>query len=213
MLGYIVASYKNFLGLWGVFILLWGWACTLWPQTIGTITNRSYPTGASNAVVPLTLTGFRAQKVIRTTAANITSGNSQSYEGPGTRILQGLKPDVVMIQEFNVGNKTTAEFRSWVDTTFGTDFSYFRESSGAIPNGVISRWPIRQSGSWDISGTRKMLEVARRQGLITSSWQTGPNGERDRLYHDWNYLAVIENPTKEDNADADTEAEDDDDFF
>jgi len=65
-------------------------------------------------------------------------------------------------------------------------------------------------GSWDISGTRKMLEVARRQGLITSSWQTGPNGERDRLYHDWNYSAVIENPTKEGNADAEAE---DDDFF
>jgi len=64
-------------------------------------------------------------------------------------------------------------------------------------------------GSWDVGGTRKMLEVARRQGLITSSWQTGPNGERERLYQDWSYLAVTENPTTEAN---DAEAEDDD-FF
>jgi len=42
-------------------------------------------------------------------------------------------------------------------------------------------------GSWDVSGTRKMLELARRQGLITSSWQLGPNGERERLYHDWQW--------------------------
>jgi hypothetical protein len=32
-----------------------------------------------------------------------------------------------------------------------------------------------------------MLEVARRQGLITSSFQNGPNGEKDRLYHSWEY--------------------------
>jgi hypothetical protein len=32
-----------------------------------------------------------------------------------------------------------------------------------------------------------MLEVARRQGLITSSFQDGPNGEKTRLYHSWEY--------------------------
>jgi len=29
--------------------------------------------------------------------------------------------------------------------------------------------------------------VARRQGLITSSFIVGPNGERERLYHSWDY--------------------------
>ena len=43
------------------------------------------------------------------------------------------------------------------------------------------------SGNWDISSTGKMLEVARRQGLITSSFQDGPNGEKARLYHSWDY--------------------------
>jgi hypothetical protein len=43
------------------------------------------------------------------------------------------------------------------------------------------------SGNWDISSTGKMLEVARRQGLITSSFQDGPNGEKPRLYHSWDY--------------------------
>jgi hypothetical protein len=29
--------------------------------------------------------------------------------------------------------------------------------------------------------------VARRQGLITSSFQDGPNGEKARVYHSWDY--------------------------
>jgi hypothetical protein len=43
------------------------------------------------------------------------------------------------------------------------------------------------TSSWDVSSTRKMLEVARRQGLITSSFQNGPNNEKTRLYHSWDY--------------------------
>jgi hypothetical protein len=47
------------------------------------------------------------------------------------------------------------------------------------------------SGNWDISSTGKMLEVARRQGLITSSFQDGPNGEKPRLYHSWDYKEPV----------------------
>jgi hypothetical protein len=54
-----------------------------------------------------------------------------------------------MIQEFNVSSSSSTDLRNWVTSTFGSEFSYFRESSGAIPNGVISRWPIVSSGSWD----------------------------------------------------------------
>ena len=43
------------------------------------------------------------------------------------------------------------------------------------------------TGSWNVASTGKMLEVARRQGLITSSFQDGPNGEKIRLYHSWEY--------------------------
>jgi hypothetical protein len=35
-----------------------------------------------------------------------------------------------------------------------------------------------------------MLEVARRQGLIASSFQDGPNEEKLRLYHSWDYEAT-----------------------
>ncbi len=43
------------------------------------------------------------------------------------------------------------------------------------------------SGSWDVAATGKMLEIARRQGLITSSFQDGPNGEKTRMYQSWEY--------------------------
>ncbi len=94
---------------------------------------------------------------IRAMASNLSSGNSQRYETPGLNILKGLKPDVVAMQEFNVSNSfginTAAAIRSMIDNTFGTNFVYFRESSTTetydIPNGIISRYPIISSGSWD----------------------------------------------------------------
>ena len=46
------------------------------------------------------------------------------------------------------------------------------------------------SGSFDYNSTGKMLEVARRQGLIASSFQDGPNEEKLRLYHSWDYEAT-----------------------
>src|SRR5687767_1027774 len=86
---------------------------------------------------------------IRLMAANITSGNNQSYEDPGIRIFKGTAPDVVMIQELNYGSNSAAELRSFVDTTFGPGFHYYREGGAQIPNGVVSRWPIVASGEWD----------------------------------------------------------------
>ena len=118
-------------------------------QMIGTIPDQTYVAGGVISNVPLSLSGFQTTCTFKTAAANITSGSYQKYEGPGTRILQGIKPDIVVIQEFNVSSNSTANLRAWVDSTFGAEFQYFRESSGSIPNGVISRWPILQSGSWD----------------------------------------------------------------
>lgn len=92
---------------------------------------------------------------VRVMAANITSGTQQSYEGPGIRIFQGLKPDVVAIQEFRYNSSASdINLRQLVDTAFGTEFYYYREpytGSGDIPNGIVSRWPIIASGSWDDS--------------------------------------------------------------
>ena len=120
--------------------------------SVGDIINQTITVGSAIGPLPFTLNNFNPKQTIRTVAANITSGSSQAYEDPGTRILEGLHPDVVMLQEFNVGTSSlTSEVRAWVDTTFGTGFNYFRESSGGIPNGVISRWPIVASGSWEDS--------------------------------------------------------------
>lgn len=87
---------------------------------------------------------------VRVMAANL-NGNTQSYQPFALRILQGLKPDVVCIQEFNYSNNAASDFRILLDTTFGTNFVYYREpftASGDIPNGIISRWPILAAGSW-----------------------------------------------------------------
>ena len=54
--------------------------------------------------------------------------------------------------------------------------------------------------SWDIAAIGKMLEVARRQGFITSTFQDGPNGEKLRLYHSFDYQEhdwTIDSPTPE----------------
>ena len=92
---------------------------------------------------------------LRAMAANLTSGNFQSYDpGHGARILQGVDPDVIMIQELNYGvslNSTNnAGITQFVAQTFDGGFSYARGLGGPgnIPNGIISRWPILASGDW-----------------------------------------------------------------
>ncbi len=92
---------------------------------------------------------------IRAVAANLTSDNRQSYspdngnhsnpEGAGARILKALKPDIVMIQEFN----TTVPVRQWINQTLGENYVFTQEKGMQIPNGIISRFPIAESGSWD----------------------------------------------------------------
>lgn len=81
-------------------------------------------------------------------AANLTSGG-MTYQTAGLNILKGLKPDIVAIQEFNYANNSAADFRQMLDTTFDTNFVYYRESGYGIPNGIISRFPILAAGSWD----------------------------------------------------------------
>ena len=54
----------------------------------------------------------------------------------------------------------------------------------------FTRLEVSMLAGVELSTAGKMLEVARRQGLITSSFQTGPNGEKTRLYHSWDYAAA-----------------------
>ncbi len=109
---------------------------------------------------------------LRIMTANTTSGEDQSYDdGEGIRIFKAMKPDIVLIQEFNY-NKNT--IKSFVSNTFGKNYHYHR-GTGDIPNGIISKYPIRQSGAWksnrvsdrqwdwaviDIPGSRDLLAVS-----------------------------------------------------
>ena len=109
---------------------------------------------------------------LRMMAANTTSGNYQSYDGgEGARIFMAVKPDIAMIQEFKVNDGSLEDF---VRQTFGAEFNYY-QGSGNIPNGIVSRYPILETGSWngtslpdrkhewariDIPGDRELLVVS-----------------------------------------------------
>ncbi len=87
---------------------------------------------------------------LRIMAANISSGNFQAYSpGHGVRIFQAVKPDIVLIQEFNwnATGDSDAVVQELVTTAFGDDYVFSR-GVGSIPNGVISRYPIISEGSW-----------------------------------------------------------------
>ena len=88
----------------------------------------------------------------RAMAANISTGNYQSYDpGHGIRIFKAVKPDIVMIQEFRYGRNNDDDINSMVSSTFGPDYFYSRGryvDNSWIPNGIISRYPIIESGYW-----------------------------------------------------------------
>ncbi len=94
-----------------------------------------------------------ADTPVRMMTGNITSGNRQSYdEGHGARIFQAFKPDVALIQEFNFGDNSPRAIRQFVDMAFGHEYEYVREElkiSGAIPNGIVSRFRILDAGVID----------------------------------------------------------------
>ncbi len=100
----------------------------------------------------------------RVVSANLSSGNQQNYNGgEGLRILKGLRPDVVLIQEFRFRENRAEDFQAFA-TELGEGYSVHRESTdgdttGAIPNGVISRFPIMESGEWEdpIPGNRDFV--------------------------------------------------------
>ena len=94
----------------------------------------------------LAVTARGADFALTVMAANL-SGLESTYGEPGRRIFQGLMPDIVAIQEWNI---TDANPRDFVDRNFGTGFHFYVESEyrDKIPNGIISRWPITASGKW-----------------------------------------------------------------
>ncbi len=99
-----------------------------------------------------------AKVTLKVMASNLTSTPQQGYDDPGIRIIQGLKPDVVLVQEFNYKSNSSQDIQEFVTRTMGEDAHYYRESesSDRIANGVLSRFPIVESGEWqdDVLGDR-----------------------------------------------------------
>lgn len=86
---------------------------------------------------------------LRVVAANISSGPSSTYDpDESIRLLQGLHPDLALVQELKYGDNTDADLKAFVAKAFGSEFTYFRESGVSIPNGIVSRYPIVTSGRW-----------------------------------------------------------------
>lgn len=132
--------------------------------------------GYTLAPIPVTIhdtdQSYTEPVTVRIMAANITTGTKQSYDlGHGKRIFQAMKPDIVLIQEFNMRNDTIDNF---VRSTFGNAYNYYR-GTGDIPNGIISRYPILSTGQWkspqisdrgfnwaviDIPGDKDLLAVS-----------------------------------------------------
>ena len=127
---------------------------TVFPDSRPFSTARLWESSRLLVSLVLALAGFSApasaDEVVRIMAANTSSGNGQDYDpGEGIRIFKGLRPDVILIQEFNYLSDSPTDFRNFVDNAFGTEFQYFREPGNEqIPNGIISRYPIVQAGEW-----------------------------------------------------------------
>jgi endonuclease/exonuclease/phosphatase family metal-dependent hydrolase len=112
--------------------------------------NSAAVSGGTEPARPATGNVVPAGSVrLRVVASNLSSGNDQSYTaGHGQRILQGLGPDVILMQEFNYGTDSDADIATFV-ASLGPSFTYTREARRGVPNGVVSRFPIVQSGTWD----------------------------------------------------------------
>lgn len=88
-----------------------------------------------------------AETKIRIVASNVTTGNFQRYEEPGTRLLQAIRGDIILMNEFNVEGNLS----QWVTSTFGEEFDYYIEPTPPginIPNGIVTRFPILDSGTF-----------------------------------------------------------------
>ncbi|MCC5875510.1 MAG: endonuclease/exonuclease/phosphatase family protein [Candidatus Sumerlaeia bacterium] len=88
-----------------------------------------------------------AETKIRVVASNVTTGNFQRYEEPGTRLLQAINGDIILMNEFNVEGNLS----QWVASTFGEEFEYYIEPTAPginIPNGIVTRFPILDSGTF-----------------------------------------------------------------
>ena len=57
--------------------------------------------------------------------------------------MQGVQPDIVLLQEFSYGSNTTSDIETFVEVTFGTGFSYYRDRSSFISGSTTAGIPRR----------------------------------------------------------------------
>lgn len=87
---------------------------------------------------------------VRVVAANLTSGTRQDYDGgEGIRIMAGIEGDVYLVQELNFGDGSVAALTDFATRACGAECEVVREGPGMLPNGIVSRFPILDSGVWD----------------------------------------------------------------
>ncbi len=129
------------------------------------------------------------ETTVRIVAANLTSGGTQTYDpGHGLRILEGLRGDILLIQEFQYGDNSPAALQTFANQACGETCRAHRGGGDTIPNGIVSRYPILAAGSWralepdsrdfawariDVPGDRDLWAVSLH--LLTSS-----GAERER---------------------------------
>ena len=131
------------------------------------------------------LTGL-PEVTIRAMAANLTSGNYSAYSpGHGVRIFKAVKPDIVMIQEFNWYRSDESDQSALKLISEAFDASYYvYRGNGSIPNGIISRYPIIDAGYWksnkqenrdwdwavvDLPGKKELLVISVHLGTDTNT--------------------------------------------
>ena len=81
-------------------------------------------------------------------SGTVTIGDQTAYDDAGQHLLRALAPDIVAIQEWVVTNS----FAQFVTDNFGSDFYWVTDGTTgqyAMPNGIISRWPIVETHVWD----------------------------------------------------------------
>ncbi len=93
---------------------------------------------------------------LRLMAANITSGNYQSYDpGDGIRIFKAVHPDVIMIQEMNYKDNSSSDYKELAGKIFNDidcieeHRCYYYAGTGQVPNGILSKYPIIKHGYWN----------------------------------------------------------------
>ncbi|MEM9073665.1 MAG: endonuclease/exonuclease/phosphatase family protein [Myxococcota bacterium] len=126
---------------------------------------------------------------VRVVAANLTSGGAQTYDGGhGLRILEGISPDIVLIQELNFRDNTPAAFEDLATLACGGPCEIFRGRGTSIPNGVVSRFPILDAGDFEDpeTDTREFtwarLDVPGDVDLwaVSVHWLTSSGASRER---------------------------------